>query len=79
MDVVLTVAVVVIVLELAIVRVCVMEAAGVREFFSDEVIVVEELDVFDCDTELVSVFELVDVLELDELPENVVVPVLVLD
>ena len=78
-DVVLTVAVVVIVLELAIVRVCVMEAAGVREFFSDEVIVVEELDVFDCDTELVSVFELVDVLELDELPENVVVPVLVLD
>lgn len=53
--------------------------AGVRESLSDEVIVAEELDVFDCDTELVSVFDVVDVFDCDELPENVVVPVVVLD
>ena len=60
-------------------RVWVIEAAGVTESFSDEVIVAQELGVFDCELELVSVFEVVDVFDCDELPENVAVPVLLLD
>ena len=60
-------------------RVWVADMAGVRESFSDEVIVAEELDVLDCETELVSVFDVVDVFDCDELPENVAVPVVVLD
>lgn len=39
----------------------------------------EELIVLDCETELVRVVEPVEVLELEELPENVVVAVCVLD
>ena len=78
-EVVLRVALVVWVLDAAIVRVWVADMAGVRESFSDEVIVAEELDVLDCETELVSVFDVVDVFDCDELPENVAVPVVVLD